>query len=79
MAKDLPAETTARMAVPLWKLTSRSRRVEGRLWVDLRRSRVAEWRPAVFGQKLPVTYVAGKSLRRLLRFVTGHLNVNAST
>lgn len=34
---------------------------------------------AQFGQKLPATYVAGKSLRRLLRFVTGHLNVNAST
>jgi hypothetical protein len=36
-AEDSSVEPATRMAVPVWKLPQRSRRVEGRLWVDLGR------------------------------------------
>ncbi len=39
-AEDLPAETSARMAVRFCKLTYGSRRVQGRLWVGNGRRRL---------------------------------------
>ena len=38
LTEDSSAELATRMAVPVWKLPQRSRRVEGRLWVESTRS-----------------------------------------
>ena len=54
LTKDSSAEPATRMAVPVWKLPQRSRRVEGRLWVGYGRSSLGQ-RSATSGLRLKQT------------------------